>query len=58
MLFLASILTLDRVEALEGVRDYNGFLATTNDLMALERATVFKIGDNVRKIPVITGLAE
>jgi hypothetical protein len=34
MLFLALILTLDRVEALERVRDYNGFLATTNDLMA------------------------
>jgi hypothetical protein len=49
---------LVRVETLDAVRDYNGFLATTNDLMALERATVFKIGDNVRKIPVITGLAE
>jgi len=58
MLFLASILTLVRVESLETVRDYNGFPATTNDLMALERATVFKIGDNVRETPVITGPAE
>ena len=58
MLFLASILTLVRVESLEGVRDYNGFLATTNDLMALERATVFKIGDNVRRSPAMNGPAE
>jgi hypothetical protein len=58
MLFLASILILVRVESLETVRNYDGFLATTNDLMALERATVFKIGDNVRKTPVITGPAE
>jgi hypothetical protein len=58
MLFLASILILVRVESLERARDYDGFLATTNDLMALERATVFNIGDNVRRTPVITGPAE
>ena len=37
MLFLASILTCS-VLTLERVRAYNGFLATTNALMALEIA--------------------
>jgi hypothetical protein len=58
MLLLALVLIYVRVESPETVRDYEDFLATTSDRIALERATTFKIGDNVRSSPAMNGPAE
>jgi hypothetical protein len=58
MLVLASILILVGVESPETIGAYKGFLATTSDLIALERATTFKIGESVRSSPAMNGPAE
>jgi len=42
----------------EWVKYYDGFLATTNDLIALERATAFKSGVNVQRTLVRKGPPE
>ncbi|KAF5407807.1 MAG: hypothetical protein Udaeo2_20760 [Candidatus Udaeobacter sp.] len=57
MLFLASILTLDRVEALKRVRDSLRLRRRLNDLMAHRAAIVFKI-EMSTKNSAITGPAE